>query len=589
MTLGPPFPGPAVPPPLPTVASSKDEASAAAPSKDEPSAAASSHDELPAVTPRDEPLPVVSSHDEPLSVVASDDDTETVPALAEANSAPLRDDEAPNPTPASETKEDDMQTWVARPVSLPPASQPPATTSKLPPPLPPPARALGGLRRTVAPPSLEPVSFDDDYVPNSESNAPLPAFHFNGDEAVSVPVPALSVPVPALSVPVPALSANPPGPAPFGPAVSAGSAAPRARDRKWLVGGAACLLAVGAFVVRGMHAAPEGVATPDMNAAPAKLAIDPPVKPEATKGAMVESPLVACSVQMRARLLSKVVRDVPTEMRAYDGGDRLWIGVATEPTRAQGLVVERASLSKEVGSEVRSPRPIRRIVALGSSPDEFFASAESDERKIWPLSTVAPSAFGEGRVEAVRTARSPSSLAVTFRRQGAIYGGLLDATGAVIKPFDRLEGAPRAAPGAGAPSVGSNGRETAVVFADRSSNDEPWQLWLSRSGKDQPAGSRKFALPPGGPGGSAIAPSLAGLSDGRWLLAWTEGGEREHVVRGATLDRDFSPIGEAFDVSARDANAGQPALAIADGRGAVTYLVAKRSGFELWASSVSCQ
>ena len=96
-----------------------------------------------------------------------------------------------------------------------------------------------------------------------------------------------------------------------------------------------------------------------------------------------------------------------------------------------------------------------------------------------------------------------------------------------------------------------------------------------------------FAIPAGGLGGAAITPAIAGLSDGRWLFAWTEG-DTEHQVRAMTLDAELNPVGEPFDISARDTNAGQPILAISEGRGALAYLVAKRPTFELWVAGLAC-
>ncbi len=89
---------------------------------------------------------------------------------------------------------------------------------------------------------------------------------------------------------------------------------------------------------------------------------------------------------------------------------------------------------------------------------------------------------------------------------------------------------------------------------------------------------------------NAIAPSIAALGDGRFLLAWTEGGAGHHRVRGQLFGANDQPIGSAFDVSAAGADAGQAQLAVgADGRGAAGYLVAHGSRFDLVATPIVCQ
>jgi len=86
-----------------------------------------------------------------------------------------------------------------------------------------------------------------------------------------------------------------------------------------------------------------------------------------------------------------------------------------------------------------------------------------------------------------------------------------------------------------------------------------------------------------------MAPSVAALGDGRFLLAWTEAGSGRNQVRAEVIDATDHVTGEPLAVSPGDLVAGQGTIALTDsGRGAIAYLVAKRSAFELRASAIDC-
>ena len=155
----------------------------------------------------------------------------------------------------------------------------------------------------------------------------------------------------------------------------------------------------------------------------------------------------------------------------------------------------------------------------------------------------------------------------------------------------RIEGAgaPAGSP-VGTPVIAHNGRGIGVAFADRAAPADPWNVRLGFAlGTDVPKKTQGFVLPAGGPGGNALAPGLAGLSDGRWLLVWTEGSAAaRQEVRAQTLGRDMSPLGAPFVVSRPGTNAGQGAVALGGARGAVAFLEGK-DPFELWATSIDCR
>ena len=113
--------------------------------------------------------------------------------------------------------------------------------------------------------------------------------------------------------------------------------------------------------------------------------------------------------ETRSRSPSRRTRS-SVELRAF-AGDRVWIGAASEANRAEGFIFDTSSLTAEPGIEVQSPKPVRRIASLGPSADELLVSAETDERRAWPLASFTPSIDGEARVDAVRTVKTAAGLA----------------------------------------------------------------------------------------------------------------------------------------------------------------------------------
>jgi hypothetical protein len=204
---------------------------------------------------------------------------------------------------------------------------------------------------------------------------------------------------------------------------------------------------------------------------------------------------------------------------------------------------------------------------------------------VWPLE-------GDEPPDAIRVASAgDAGQVVVFRRRGEIMGGVIDrdqkARGNLVKIAGA--GAPAGSP-VGAPTVATSGRAVAVAFADRSGASEPWgvRVGTAKLGT-MPSQTSAFAIPSGGPGGAAIAPALAGLADGRWLVVWTEGGGGDHDVRAQTLDAELHPVGAPFTVSHSGSNAGQGAVAQSAGQGIVAYLTLTDQGYEVWGAGVDCR
>jgi hypothetical protein len=145
----------------------------------------------------------------------------------------------------------------------------------------------------------------------------------------------------------------------------------------------------------------------------------------------------------------------------------------------------------------------------------------------------------------------------------------------------------------GSPVVDAHGDEAVVAWAERDGATAPWGIhWARWTPHTGPGTVHELALPPGGPGERAMAPSVAALSGGRFLLAWTEAGHGRNQVRAQVVDANDRPLGAALDVSPIDAVAGQEQIAMADldgaQKGAIAYLVARRGGFELRATAIDC-
>jgi hypothetical protein len=320
-----------------------------------------------------------------------------------------------------------------------------------------------------------------------------------------------------------------------------------------------------------------------------------------------------------ARRAEKASKDVPLELLVTSSGERVRLGFATSANAAQGVSVDLASL--QVTPEfAKPPRDrLRAVIPFGEDAPEFVAQLEghADKLKAWRTISVDPTTVigwsgsalavadkanrastqlwaleGADPIDVIRAAHtSDHGHAIVFRRHGAIHAGMIGSDRAAVGELTRIAGA-GAPPGSpiGTPTIAVNGQSVAVAFADRASSDEPWSLRIGSAPLGSfPSTTTQFTVPPGGPGGAALAPALSGLPDGRWFLVWTEGSGGAHDVRGVTLGADLAPVGAALTVSREGSNAGQGAVALRAGRGLVAYLALTEEGYEVWGTSVDCR
>jgi hypothetical protein len=178
---------------------------------------------------------------------------------------------------------------------------------------------------------------------------------------------------------------------------------------------------------------------------------------------------------------------------------------------------------------------------------------------------------------------------VTFRRKAEIWiGGLRfdgepHTVGALVKVTEP-------AAQVGIPTVARGDTGWIVAWAQRDTASAPWAVRWRRFKDFSTSGPvRSLPMPPGGPGSRAIAPSIAPLHAGRFLLAWTEGVAR-HQVRAQVIGANDLPVEAPLAISQPDVDAGQGQIALdTEGRGAVAFLVSKGHAFELAITPLDCE
>jgi hypothetical protein len=310
------------------------------------------------------------------------------------------------------------------------------------------------------------------------------------------------------------------------------------------------------------------------------------------------------------RLSPKVSKDVPVELRASADGSQLGIGFALDARTAAGLVAQLPGL--ELKQQFRRPADKlgRVIAAAGQAGFSLLVHAgarpplHQDSLTIRTLPTMLAAwngdelrVSGEGvgndtswkleqKPSAVRAAAVGAREAVLALRIGdSVKLGWVKEDGTSAGPLRRV---PSAGMRLGTPSIAWNGKDALVAFAERETDEAPWGLRVARARLGaEPWSSESWAVPAGGPGGQTIAPSVAALQGGGWLMVWTEGAQGSRAVRMQTLDAELAPVGEAQTVSS-EGNAGQGTGIVAEGQGAVVYLAGTRA-HELWAVRVQCR
>jgi hypothetical protein len=310
-------------------------------------------------------------------------------------------------------------------------------------------------------------------------------------------------------------------------------------------------------------------------------------------------PPPACAIAGEPRVVARralVAGGIETSIA--DG--RLAFGVVTSPREGRAIEVDIHSLATIGSARLASAQPLRRTVPILPTDDAVDVAADTNDRartaidplrgalglspaRIWKLQGMP--------VDGVRAAplTSMKGYAIALRRANAIWLGATggDDAQTPYAPLVRLSEPGRRI---GAPSVAVSADAVVVAWAERT-NDTPWRIkWVRLRPGLAPESARDLVIPAGGLGEQAMSPSVAGLDDGRVLLAWTEGPASNHQVRAQLIGADDATSGAAFALSADGVFSGQAQVALgADGRGVVAFFASRGGDYDAVAVPMACK
>jgi hypothetical protein len=509
--------------------------------------------------------------------------------------APLPPPRAPVPSQSS-----GHAPYPPLPAALPPTETGPAPiTARLPEPSRPPAREplhsqdpMALLERAERAPRISRPSLSGHTPPPPEiASAPTP------EPPSADPPRPMRGPVTVRPPPRPGISGGR-----VDPKVVLANPVPVPVSSLLAAGGVLIGMVVAAFFVGRASSEPTArlTAVPAFDAIPAlaRAALPPPPKP----CWMVKQPVMWAP---------KVSKSIPFEVAPSSEGT-IAVGYAVNGTEAVGIDVnlttgeirsldddkadddiERVSLSPAGhiqvtraggGSRVKTPVPVP-----GATP--FFVGLGEDAVVATPALDATPTPLwrvegDEGLGAASVHAAGSRGFLLTFRRGGAIWSGWVRGDRTAVGDLVKAQGSGGAV---GKPSGGWNGREVALIFADRPDEDGHYEMRIGHASPGAlPASTTVLPMPKGGPGGDAFAPDIAGLPDGRWLLVWTEGAAGSRAVRAQTLAADFTPLGDPIALSPPAGNFGQGVIGIAGDHAATVFLQKGATSYELWGAVLQC-
>lgn len=312
----------------------------------------------------------------------------------------------------------------------------------------------------------------------------------------------------------------------------------------------------------------------------------------------------------------EVTRSVPFEVSASDGA--FYVGYAKGKRDAQGVIIDPRSgkvlerfneaREEDVALVVPSPKDaqkfsvvgvlkegskVKSLTAVPGAPTFFLGQVDATLARLDTPDGAPEKLFDlealddDKGIDALRV-RPAAERGTPFvlRRAGVAFAGWL---GPDKKPVGSLAKVVGSGGGVGKPTLSWNGREVAIVFADRPKDKEHWEIRLAHAPYGEaPRETTVIPLPAGGPGGDAFAPDIMGLPDGRWVLVWTEGPEGSRAVRAQTLDDKLAPLGDPIAVSTPGGNFGQGVLAVAGTYVATVFLSKGETAYELWGAVLQC-
>ncbi|APR83082.1 Hypothetical protein A7982_08431 [Minicystis rosea] len=514
---------------------------------------------------------------------------ESSAATARSSNEPLGS-EAAKPAPTAASGPLPAVGRVPEPARPPPRRAPPVAELPLPP-------ASSSASQAAAPVKPAPS------VPPSASTSVPPSASTSVPPAASASVP----PRASTSVPPSASTSVPPS-----ASVSRPSLPMRAPRQGIVPVPVSSLLGAGGVLI-GMVVAAFFVGRASAVQAPrllAKAAMG--TVPEKARGALPPPPKPCWMVKQPAMWAPKASKNIPFEVTATRG-DALAVGYARDAKTAVGIEVTLTSGDIQARFQDKTDDDVERIVPTPAadflvtrtgtagalkSPVEYAGSTPftvgviDGSISIAPTPAATPSPLwpvsgDEGMGAASVHEGGASGFLLTFRRAGGVWAGWISPSRKAIGELSKVAGSGGAV---GKPSAGWNGREIAVIFADRPEAHGRYEIRIGHAPSTKvPATTTVLPLPRGGPGGDAFAPDIAGLPDGRWVIMWTEGAAGSRAVRAQTLSADFIPLGDPIALSPPAGNFGQGAIGITGGYAATVFLSKGSSNFELWGAVLQCQ
>jgi hypothetical protein len=205
-------------------------------------------------------------------------------------------------------------------------------------------------------------------------------------------------------------------------------------------------------------------------------------------------------------------------------------------------------------------------------------------RRLWEL----PPASRISVPEVVTHARGFTLATRAGRSPGRLRVGSLDAQGT---PLSELAEVGPAGWDFGRPALASGLEQTVLAVTRRASADAPDSILLARADNGQlPTELEPFEVPSGGDR-ELLAPVVAALPDGGFVLMWSQGTGSRRIVRLQRLSSSLEPRGPPLDVTSPDlAFGGAMAAALhwAGDRLLSFYFLRREDGHSLWVCSLSC-
>jgi len=313
---------------------------------------------------------------------------------------------------------------------------------------------------------------------------------------------------------------------------------------------------------------------------------------------------------------------VAAGVEARPFGEDVAIGFARDDHEAVGMRMSPGSLAPAATVVSHSKDPIRRVRPVATTKGTMVLAVDADRKGdrlsarrtlpidpplqagasgqslVWsrhggPAAGMLWSLEGDGDIDALRGASEgapgDTTTVIAFRRASVLWLGTASGFKALTAKGElaHVDGLGTAI---GSPAVALNDGEAIAAWADRASTGDPWSLrWVAFKAGEAPGAPKVFAPPPGGQGGNVMAPGLAAVPGGRFLLVWTEGPATLHHVRALTLSSEGAPIGPPLEISPDGANAGQgQAAVVAGGAGVVAFLESEDGGFRVAAVPITC-